>query len=90
MIKTFFAVFGAAFAIFIAGLGLAPTLLLGAYQDDFVTAWTEAGVDTSSCEGSVPKLGIGVRECYEGSMRDFARKIGDASEDRGEDTNGFE
>lgn len=80
MLRLFVAVFGGAFALFAAGMTFVPNLVLGAYQDEIVSAWKEAGVDTSSCEGSVPALGVGVRECYEGSMRDLARKIGEASE----------
>jgi hypothetical protein len=90
MIKLFFAVFAGGFAVMVAALAVAPTLVLGAYQDDIVKAWSEAGVDTSSCDGSVPKLGLGVRECYEGSIRDMARQIGEANEDRSESDDGFE
>lgn len=80
MIKLFFAIFGGGFILMMAGLAVAPSLVLGAYQDGFVQAWTEAGVDTSSCEGSVPKLGIGVQKCFEGSMRDLAQKLSEADE----------
>lgn len=84
MIRLFFAIFGGAFIVMMAGLAVAPSLVLGAYQDDFVKAWTEAGVDTSSCEGSVPKLGIGVQKCFEGSMRDLAENLSEADENSGD------
>jgi hypothetical protein len=80
MLKLFFAVFGGAFVIIVGGLAIAPNLVLGAYQDEFVQAWSDAGVDTSSCEGSVPQLGIGVRECYEGAIKDLAEKLSEADE----------
>lgn len=80
--RLFFAVFGCAFILMMAGTALAPSLFLGALQDDFVAAWEDAGVDTSSCEGSVPKLGIGVRECYEGTIRSMAEQIREAEEER--------
>lgn len=78
MFRFFLAIFGGAFLVIVVGVSFVPNLVLGHFQDDMVKAWNDAGVDTSSCKGSVPKLGIGVRECYEGSIRSLAEQIGEA------------
>jgi hypothetical protein len=75
MLRLFFAVFGGAFVILVGGMAMAPSLVLGAYQDELVQAWQDAGVDTASCDGSVPAIGMGVQDCYGGSMRDLAEKL---------------
>lgn len=82
MIRLFFSVCAGAFILMAAGMAIVPSLVLGAYQAEVVSAWEEAGVDTSSCKGSVPSLGIGVRECYEGSIRSIAEQIRDNEEER--------
>jgi hypothetical protein len=74
-------VFGSAFVLMTAAFAIAPSLVLGAYQDEFVQAWNDAGVDTSACDGSVPQLGLGVQSCYKGAMQDLAAKINAAGED---------
>lgn len=83
MMRLFLAVFVGAFVCIFGDAAIAPNMVLGAYQDQFVKAWTETGIDTSACEGSIPKLGIGTQNCYRGAITDMAAKMQEASGDTG-------